>query len=387
MRFALLGADARSLDLADAVVSSDHALVAAYDVGPSWIVELEKIAPAVRIGQSWESLLQGDAVDALIVAPGDSDQRADQLRILVQAGVPMIVVHPVHESMLVHYELDMNRQESECVLLPYVPELWHPAIDRLAAIMAQGASSSIGVTEQIVFERSLDDRSKSAVLATFARDVEPLRRLGGEITRIGAMASRGTATDYANLGIQMSGPSGMLMRWSVGPVEDRPGGKLILVGQQGKAILHLADDADWTLETRVGGKSTTETFPDWDGAAVALAKLEHAIAGTEVRPTWIDAARDMELTDAIERSITKGRNIDLHFEEHTEQGTFKGMMAATGCLVLLGALALVIVATTAVNLNIPLAGLWPYGLLAVLVVFLLLQLLKFAFPKDRGKSG
>ena len=37
--------------------------------------------------------------------------------------MPMIIVHPVHESMLVYYELDMNRQESGCLMLPYAPSV------------------------------------------------------------------------------------------------------------------------------------------------------------------------------------------------------------------------------------------------------------------------
>jgi hypothetical protein len=48
-------------------------------------------------------------------------------------------------------------------------------------------------------------------------------------------------------------------------------------------------------------------------------------------------------------------------------------------------LALVIVATTAVNLQLPLARFWPHALLAVLAVFLLLQLLKLAFPQPPSK--
>jgi hypothetical protein len=46
-------------------------------------------------------------------------------------------------------------------------------------------------------------------------------------------------------------------------------------------------------------------------------------------------------------------------------------------------LVLLVVATTAVHAGVPLADYWPYLLLGVLVVFLLLQCLRLVFPGER----
>ena len=388
MKLALLGTDADSLELAQAAVELGHVVTAVAEPRPEHLAALRQAAPALATLEHWESLLDGGMADALIVSRGDNeDQRADQLRMLVQAGMPMLVVHPVHESMLIYYELDMIRQESACMLVSYAPERWHPAVARLAAL-SRDSQAGLGKLEQIAFERHMPDRSRRSVLARFARDAELARALAGEITKVAAMTAQGAQIDYANLGVQMSTADGTLVRWSVLPA-DAPSARLVLVGSCGKATLEIPPaDADWTLETRLGGQAETESFADWDAPAMALHYLSEAMAGVEVHPNWMDAARDMELADAVGRSAHKGRTIDLHYEEHTEQGTFKGIMAAGGCGLLILSLILVIVATTVANLfrrgqNFPLAGRWPYLLVGVLVAFLLLQLLKLAFPKEK----
>jgi myo-inositol 2-dehydrogenase/D-chiro-inositol 1-dehydrogenase len=299
----------------------------------------------------------------------------------VQTGVPILVAHPVHDSMLVYYELDMNRQESDPIILPYVPQVWHPAVERLSQLALKGNAERV---EQIIIERGLTDRSRRNVLAHFVRDMELVRKLAGEMTRIGAMASRADDVDYANLAVQMSGPEGVLARWSVVPAGRDPGAKLTLIAGRDQAALQIFEgDRPWQLERSTPGDVVRESFDDWDPPRAVLARFEQAVGGGAISPGWGEVSRDMELADAIERSVRKGRTVDLYFEDHTEQGTFKGMMAAGGCLVLMGALALVIFATTAVNLQVPLARFWPYVLVAVLGAFLLLQLLKLAFPGDR----
>jgi hypothetical protein len=63
------------------------------------------------------------------------------------------------------------------------------------------------------------------------------------------------------------------------------------------------------------------------------------------------------------------------------------MMAAGGCALLMAALVMLVIATTAVNWRIPLAEYWPYILVGVLGVFLLLQSLKLVFPGASAPPG
>jgi len=279
------------------------------------------------------------------------------------------------------------------VVLPLVPACWHPAVEQLRQMLSDGSTGGLGRIEQIVFDRQLPERSKEQVLEHFVRDAELARLLAGELTKVGAMALPASEagyreTDYSALGIQMSGPGGIVVRWSVRPVEDLPGLRVTVRGASGSAVLTAAaDERPWLLERRAEGQSQQWEFGDWNAGAAALGRVTQALETGQVRPDWQDAARDMELADAIERSAHKGRTIDLYFEEHTEHGTFKGMMAAGGCALLLAALAMLVIATTAVNWRIPLADYWPYILVGVLGVFLLLQSLKLVFPGASAPPG
>jgi hypothetical protein len=89
------------------------------------------------------------------------------------------------------------------------------------------------------------------------------------------------------------------------------------------------------------------------------------------------------LAETVPRSVAKGRGIDLHQEEFTEIGTFKGTMASLGCGIVLLALAVIVGATLLGGIakqigwefGERLAGLWPVLVLITMGLFLLLQLL------------
>jgi predicted dehydrogenase len=361
------------------------------------IGRLRAMAPPRTPEMGWESLLHGRTVNAVIVARGpDQELRADELRKLVQAGVPMLVAHPVLDSMLVYYELDMIRRESGCVIVPNMPWRWHPAVAQLAAWIAAGDESPLGVVGQAAFERTLRHRDKPSVAAQFARDVDLIRATCGDVTKLAALGSPTDVATYSNIGVQMSGPGPTVVRWSMGPVEDAPRGRLTFVGQRGKAILHMSESDAWRLETRCDGQEDTESFLQWNAAEAALEELAAAIEGDPPSPDWPQAARAVELAEAIERSLARGRTIELHNEEFTDIGTFKGTMTSIGCgLLLVGLCAMLGVGIVELIARkqgaIKLADalrFWPYWLVGFLIVFLLLQLiLKLAAPGDSGKPG
>ena len=150
---------------------------------------------------------------------------------------------------------------------------------------------------------------------------------------------------YANLGVQLTGQGSLITRWSVGPVEHGAGATIVVRGSKGKASLTLPAPGEATeLEIFVAGNTTRESFPAWEPAAAAVQELQNAIAGKPSAPTWPDACRDVELTESIARSLAKGRTIELHDEEHSEHGTFKGTMTSLGCGLLLASLLLLPVA-------------------------------------------
>ena len=392
MKLAILGADSTTLEVArTAAATAEHEVVWLADLGsaPSELAgQLQQVAPRARVAGTWEDLLDPKLVDAVVVASGDEDLRAAQLRTLVQVGIPLLIAHPVVDSMLIYFELDMIRRETHSVMVPYLPDRWHPGVAAIAAAFRAGTNSPIGAVEQVVLERHLRDRSRQAVRWQFARDADTLRAVCGDILRLGAM---GSAADsgYQSLGVQMTGSDERLIRWSVAPAESAPWGRLSLFGTSGRMQVTMhADRTPWTRAvTRAESPESTTAYDAWDPAAAALERLEAAVA---VRPTdseWTDAARSVELMETIDRSLKRGRTIDLHNEDYSEAGTFKGLMASLGCgllivgLLLIMGIALAEDAARALKVRIPLIDKWPYLLVGLLAVFLMLQFLSLVMKK------
>jgi predicted dehydrogenase len=393
MKFALLGADSDLIALARAIARHDqHALV--------WIAEarssaraLHELAPAATVTDDWESLLSSEVADLVLVArpdparPEDEDRRADQLRKLVQGAVPIAVSHPAQHSMIVCYEVEMIRHDTRSLVFPLLAWRWHPAVERLASLVRSGGDATLGDWEQIVIERNLADRGAANVRVEFARDVDLARVLAGDLTRLAALSPESSAGQLANLGVQLSGPEGILVRWSVRPVETAAGARLTVIGSQGRAVLNMTRDAEpWTLELHGSPDAVrTERFDAWDAGRESLRRIERAFAAAqareEVSPAWSEAARAVELTETIDRSLARARTIELYQEEYSEEATFKGKMAALGCLLLMLAFAVVVLATIAAGLKLPIAHIWPVALAVVLGGFLLLQFFQLAFPR------
>ena len=410
MKLALLGIDDDALDLVRwAVAGGGHELVAAYDVG-SRAAEVRALAPRAQLNESWEALVLGSMAEAVIVGRGgaelagetgiaDSERRAEQLRKLVQAAVPLLVVCPACES-IVGFEIEMIRRDAKAVIVPYVSQAEHPAIRSLAEIVSWGESSPLGAVEQISLEREQADRSRPAVLEQLSRDLAAIRQLIGTIHSVsasGPAASLGRdplgpklkeLPSLANLSVHVVGDEGLSARWSIGPALARPSGRLTVTGQRGKAVLQMPNGEDWSLE--VGGDNLArESFAARPDPAGMFRKLSHAISTEDFKDdeAWLAAARDQEAAEAVDRSLARGRTIELLGEEHTEEDSFKGVMAMGGCLLLALAVCTVFVATIVEGLRLPLRNwpvwkLWPVYLLAPIVVFLLLQLFQLAIKRE-----
>ena len=106
----------------------------------------------------------------------------------------------------------------------------------------------------------------------------------------------GLALDhFANLGVQLSGPDGVLVRWSVSPADDVAFGRLTVISPAGKAVLTMPEqDQPWLLESSSLGQPLKERFANFDPPAMALRKLEELLTSGEARPDWLDAARTIE---------------------------------------------------------------------------------------------
>ena len=178
------------------------------------------------------------------------------------------------------------------------------------------------------------------------------------------------------------------VRWSVGAMAtNRTGLTLTLLGERGSVSLRVDDDlskpaSTWQLASAIDGREDPESEQTFDPAASAIQRFTSAIstptsADAPEVSTWQAATRAMEVVDAVELSLQKGRTIEVFQQQLTERLAFRGTMAAFGCgLLLLAFLAIVVIAILGGAEGMvreKIAPAWPLLLLAVLAFFLLLQ--------------
>lgn len=377
MRFALLGDDPELHALAAAAAGLRPELI--------WVGEadaegpLRDLAPNARWGDSWELLLNLPRLDGVLVgrATDAEEARAEMLRKLIQAGVPLLVVHPVVRSMLLYYEFDMIRREARGALRHYFPGRRSVSLARLADLV-RGDDPRLGAVEQVLCERTMLDRTPPRVLEQLTRDAELLTVLAGPPERLTALGASDDPSVYPHLGVQLSAPSGIALRWSVGPVDDLPRGRITIIGASGKALLHMPDQGDWTLEVYRGGERIEQSSLAENAAETALTQFTDAITHGESGDDWAAACLSVELADAAVRSLKKQRTVVLHREEYSEAATFKGTMTSVGCGLILAVMGVMLLAGflgDVLGLPAGIIRLWPIALLIVLSLFLLLQLL------------
>jgi len=380
MNFALLGADEESVALAQAAVQAGHEIVWAGDVSVArqgwdlpWL-------PAEDMANQWEALLDHRTCAAVIVGRGEStsEVRADQVIQLVRNGVAVLTTFPLVDSVLSFYEIDMVRCESKAVVHHFNPlGQALPAVQQCADWVASG-HPQLGTVEQIIWHRPLIKRTREQALWHFARDVELLGQVAGRLNRLGALGSPDEQATYAGLSVQLLGQSKIPVRWEVGPAQQAAQPRLLLVAENGTLTLafnEAGQPISYVLSQ--GAESKTEAIEVVDAYAIAISRFARAVESeVEVAPIWPSALHAMELADTIEISLRRGRMIDIHDQQLTEDLAFKGTMSAVGCGVLMILPPLLLTGGWIAGLfGLPVARYWPHVLLALLATFLVFQTL------------
>ena len=400
MKFAILGTDADIVQLAAATRSDGHEIVWLGDVrGEDAAAIGSLVVDRTDRTTEWELLLGHGVVDGVLVGRGatPADMRAEQLKRLVAEAIPLLVVHPIFESVLPYYEIDMTRRETGAIVQHFNPLAGQPVLAELAAWVRDG-HPSVGQIHQVTCERRTAGASRAVVLADLARDVELLAAVAGDIRRVSAIGPATLDSSFASLQVQMTTTNVSSLRWSVGSTStDSAGFQLTLLGERGAVTLRDSNagpsgSIQWQLETSFGERQDVQPLTAIYAAQSAIARFAAAVAETNAEKratvsTWEAATRDMEVVDAVELSLQKGRTIEVFQQQLTEQLAFRGTMAAIGCgLLLVAFFAVVAVAMLGGAEGIlqqRLAPAWPLLLLAVLAFFLLLQAIPMLVQKPR----
>jgi len=385
MRLGLLGIDAGMADVAAAAVRRGDRITVAHGVDPARLRDLD--APAAA---AWDRLLDASLCDVVLVgADGWNAERATAVRTLVQAGRPLLLAQPLELSMLWAFELDMIRRDTGALLVPCLPDRLHPFVRRLREALTASLAGvgGVGDVESLQLERRMTDRSRPAVLAQLARDADLVRTLAGDPAKLSTLGAADPDAAWGTLAVGFSGPAQVPVRWQVAPAAE-PGLTLRLQSARGSIVIDAPDDPGrpWTW-TAPGAAPESVAF-DRGAAMLAVIDLGIAAAAGHGSPsadaaTWADAARAIELAETVPRSLARGRAIDLHREEFTEMGTFRGTMASLGCGLIVAALVVVVLATLVAGIAREfgwkfagaLVDSWPLIVLAVLGLFLALQIL------------
>mgnify|MGYP002621571484 CR=1 FL=1 len=376
MNFALFGVDSESLLLADAARRLGHTIVWGGDLGDGTQEDRPAWLPSQDQQDDWETLLDQEACDGVIVGRGETPGalRAEQVIQLTKNEIAVLSSFPLCDSVLSYYEIDMARSESKATLYHFNPlSMQAEQLGEIAEWTRKG-HPEFGPIEQLLWERPIESRTQENVLWHFARDVEVLDQIAGPLDRLGAVGSPDAAATYAGLNVQLLGKGRVPVRWSVGPIENTHLPQLTLVGERGKWRTELPD--------------STEDRPAQAEACVQSFTESISNEGSR-KTTWPSALRAMELTDTIEISLRRGRMIDVHRQQLSEQLAFRGTMSALGCGILLFLPPLLLVlGWLAGKLGLPVAEYWAHGLLALLGLFLLIQFIPKLFLKsNEGDPG
>ena len=128
---------------------------------------------------------------------------------------------------------------------------------------------------------------------------------------------------------------------------------------------------------------------EWDPPAAIFHALRTARAiETDVdarlapAPNLHDGTRSMELTEAVVRSLRRGRTIDLHYERISEAASFKSIMTSTGCMLLLGSLFVLPLALAGPALGFNQSIYIAYLILPLLILFAAFQLFRFGIKPE-----
>ncbi len=327
--------------------------------------------------RDFDDALATQGVEAAIVG-GAAEFRSEALRRVAAEGLPLICIHPPGTDSEAYYQVALSRAETGAVIVPDLPMRIHPGV---AAIQRAISDESFGAFRSVTCElSSRDDLARYA----FPRAVDVVRLLLGEVEAVTATGDPPGVNPTEHLVVQLRGPGG---RRAEVRIESGPdaSARLTFTGSNGSLALEYDSSFDAParlVERTARGESVTELEP-WDPHDAILDVLTASIAGKNVHPGLLDGTRATELGEATVRSLRRARTVDLHYEEISEDGTFKSVMTSLGCVILLGIILVLPAALVGPVIGIPQTIYIAYAFPILLVLFIVLQFLRLGIRRPR----
>lgn len=363
-----------------------------------WSGASEKNAGSVSELTSWTDLLGHSSVNVVAVAAGAFPERATALRQLIDYGMPLVLEVPDFDPIF-DCELAMIQAERKAVLAPYFPAALHPWVAQLRDWIADPSRSPVGAIDQVSIERIGMPEGRRTAVDAFAGDAIILRRLLGQFRQLQAMEGAGEGRgEMASVHVRSA--MGPMARWSLISADAASTGRLVARGTEGSLRIDMQQRlSDWTAGVEWyrsvdAERSRTVDWAKvdgWSGHLASWEQVQSALAGRTIDFTWEDAYRSAELADLMELSGRRGKTLDIHNQQVTERETFKGIMSAVGCLLLLATPVLLVLGMVLQSVFAPFAAhpiwrLWPVMILLPLLIFLLAQALQLVFPSRNSSK-
>jgi myo-inositol 2-dehydrogenase/D-chiro-inositol 1-dehydrogenase len=331
----------------------------------------------------------------LVVVGGPLALRGEALRRVAAEGLAIICIHPPGEDSEAYYQVSLSRAETGAVVVPYLPLRLHPGVTRLRQVLASGELCGFrGVRHECPAGPEDGELARGA----FPRMVDVVRAVLGEIEALTASGDPPGEHPDVELLVQLRAGEGRRAEVRTWPGGEEPA-RLTITGAAGSLALEYDRQlaAPARLIRRTGAGSSGEQISEleaWDPHAAILEILHTAMAAGGAAsgsttpapsPTLDDGTRAMELSEAVVRSLRRGRTIDLHYESISEESTFKSIMTSTGCMILLASLLILPLALSGPALGLPWTIYFAYLIPPVLVVFAVTQILRYGISKP-GKE-
>ncbi len=340
-----------------------------------------------RVVGDLDEALATAGVDLAVVG-GSLASRGEALRRAAAEGLAILCIHPPGADSEAYYQVALSRAETGAVVVPDLPLRLHPGVVRLREAMASG---ELGAFRGIRHECPADPAEGDLASTLFPRKVDVVRALIGEIEALTASGDPPGEHPEVELVVQLRGAQGRRAEIRIWTGHAEPA-RLTVNGSDGS--LSLEYDPSFRGPARLirragapGGEQST-TLEPWDSHTAIMETLLACMesgggpAPDQARPDLSDGTRAMELSEAVVRSLRRGRTIDLHYEAISEEASFKSIMTSTGCVILLGVLFILPLALAGPALGLNWTIYLAYVIPPVLIIFAVVQILRLGIHKD-----
>ncbi len=397
MHLALLCDDPAVIPWLDAMAGdSAHEVVVAATVSPRGN-ELLRGRTGIRLTDQWEDLLIARDIDAVLVG-GSEPSLLEAVKQLATAGQSILFLPQAAQGSTFLYELSLIRDDNRVKLIPALAHRRDQALVRLRDLLRDG---SLGQVQLIQFEREVSSPSATGALpqadvnAALLPDIDLLRWLSGDYDQVTALRTGAAGEAVLMQTVTLAGRGLSEATWHIQSTTGAVVSRLTVHAERGRAVVERDPvSQEWVLTEPGGAKVVGNRIAS---ARQLLDEFAASLTGDNSSGAWPELVKVFETLDATQRSVTRRRTIELHFEPMSERATFKTQMTAMGCGVLVATLLLLLVYLAIASL-VPLPGEVPDGwgiarvglhiarllVFAPLAIFLVLQLL---YPLTRPTSG